>query len=85
MPQNVFSNLLRTVKVCHELVKILLKQTPYKVSSISNHVSRLKPELIELLNKVAPAPIYAIDLLAKQAGHEVLRKKGSATSYEHRR
>lgn len=33
----------------------------------------LKPELIELLNKFAPMPTYAIDLIAKQAGHEVLR------------
>lgn len=33
----------------------------------------LKPEMIELLNKIAPAPTYAIDLIAEQAGHEVLR------------
>jgi transposase len=33
----------------------------------------LKPEMIELLNKIAPAPTYAIDVIAAQAGHEVLR------------
>ena len=33
----------------------------------------LKPEMIELLKKIAPAPSYAIDLIAEQAGHEVLR------------
>lgn len=33
----------------------------------------LKPEMIELLNKFAPRPTYAIDLIAEQAGHEVLR------------
>jgi transposase len=33
----------------------------------------LKPEMIELLKKIAPAPTYAIDLIAEQAGHEVLR------------
>ena len=33
----------------------------------------LKAELIEVLNKVAPSPTYAIDEIAEQAGHEVLR------------
>jgi len=33
----------------------------------------LKPEMIELLQKIAPTPTYAIDLIAEQAGHEVLR------------
>lgn len=33
----------------------------------------LKPEMIELLNKIAPAPTYAIDVIATQAGHEILR------------
>lgn len=33
----------------------------------------LKPEIIELLNKIAPVPTYAIDVIAAQAGHEVLR------------
>ena len=33
----------------------------------------LKPEMIELLKKIAPAPTYAIDLIAEQAGHEILR------------
>ncbi|MDP3704819.1 MAG: transposase [Legionellaceae bacterium] len=33
----------------------------------------LKPEMIEILRKIAPSPTYAIDLIAEQAGHEVLR------------
>lgn len=33
----------------------------------------LKPEMVELLNKMAPTPTYAIDVIAEQAGHEVLR------------
>jgi transposase len=33
----------------------------------------LKPELVEVLNKVVPEPIYAIDEIAKQQGHEVIR------------
>lgn len=33
----------------------------------------LKPELIEVLNKISPAPIYEIDLIAEQFGHEILR------------
>ena len=33
----------------------------------------LKPELIEIMKKIAPEPIYAIDEIAKSFGHEVLR------------
>lgn len=33
----------------------------------------LKPELVEVLKKVAPEPIYAIDELASAQGHKVLR------------
>ncbi|MEM7422042.1 MAG: transposase [Pseudomonadota bacterium] len=33
----------------------------------------LKAELVEVLNKVAPSPTYAIDEIAKQEGHDVLR------------
>lgn len=33
----------------------------------------LKPEMIEILRKIAPSPTFAIDLIAEQAGHEVLR------------
>jgi transposase len=33
----------------------------------------LKPEMIEILNQKAPVPTYAIDIIAEQAGHEVLR------------
>jgi len=33
----------------------------------------LKAELIEALSKIAPEPTYAIDELAKQYGHEVVR------------
>jgi transposase len=33
----------------------------------------LKAEWVELLDKVAPAPTYALDELASQQGHEILR------------
>lgn len=33
----------------------------------------LKPELIEILNKIAPNPTYEVDLLAEKLGHTVLR------------
>ena len=33
----------------------------------------LKPELVELLNKMVPEPIYAIDEIAASLGHKVLR------------
>ena len=33
----------------------------------------LKPELIEILNKIVPEPIYVIDEIARSHGHEVLR------------
>lgn len=33
----------------------------------------LKPELVEIIKKIAPTPIYAIDEIAKSFGHEVLR------------
>jgi transposase len=33
----------------------------------------LKPELVEILKKMAPIPIYAIDEIANSHGHEVLR------------
>ena len=33
----------------------------------------LKPELIEVLKKMAPEPVYAIDEIAKSHGHKVLR------------
>ena len=33
----------------------------------------LKAEMIELLNKIAPAPTYAIDEMAEKQGHQVLR------------
>lgn len=33
----------------------------------------LKPELVEIIKKIAPEPIYAIDEIAKSFGHEVLR------------
>ena len=42
-----------------------------------NHISLrddcLKSEMIEVLNKVAPAPTYAIDQIAASHGHEILR------------
>jgi len=33
----------------------------------------LKAELIELLDKITPEPIYAIDEIAKSFGHKILR------------
>ncbi|MCP3921050.1 MAG: hypothetical protein GY714_00545 [Desulfobacterales bacterium] len=33
----------------------------------------LKPELVEILQKMAPEPIYAIDEIAQSNGHEVVR------------
>ena len=33
----------------------------------------LKAELVEILEKVAPAPTYALDELASEEGHEILR------------
>jgi transposase len=33
----------------------------------------LKAEMIEVLNKIAPTPIYAIDEIAKKYGHQILR------------
>jgi transposase len=33
----------------------------------------LKPELVEILKKLAPEPIYAIDEIARSHGHEVIR------------
>jgi transposase len=33
----------------------------------------LKAELVELLEKLAPAPVYALDELAAEHGHEILR------------
>lgn len=33
----------------------------------------LKPELVEILRKIAPEPIYAIDEIAASCGHKVLR------------
>lgn len=37
------------------------------------HDDCLKPELIEVLKKVAPDPIYAIDEIAASHGHKVIR------------
>jgi transposase len=33
----------------------------------------LKPELVEILKKLAPEPVYALDELAGEKGHEILR------------
>ena len=33
----------------------------------------LKPELVEILKKIAPEPSYAIDEIARSKGHEVIR------------
>lgn len=33
----------------------------------------LKPELVEILKKLAPEPLYAIDEIARSHGHEVIR------------
>ncbi|HLB34277.1 MAG TPA: SUMF1/EgtB/PvdO family nonheme iron enzyme [Chthoniobacterales bacterium] len=44
-PQKVFSKASRTVKVCHALVKIFLRPSPYEISSTSNPVFRLNPSI----------------------------------------
>lgn len=33
----------------------------------------LKAELVEILKKIAPAPIYEVDAIAKKHGHEIVR------------
>ena len=33
----------------------------------------IKPELVEILKKIAPEPIFAIDEIARSLGHEVIR------------
>ena len=33
----------------------------------------LKPELVEILKKIVPEPIYAVDQIAQSCGHEVIR------------
>lgn len=33
----------------------------------------LKPELIEILRKIAPEPIYTVDTIAQSQGHEIVR------------
>lgn len=33
----------------------------------------LKPELIEVLNKIAPEPTYTVDEIARKNGHEIIR------------
>ena len=33
----------------------------------------LKVELVEILNKIAPSPVYALDEIAEEYGHEALR------------
>ena len=33
----------------------------------------LKAEMVEILKKIAPAPLYTIDEIAKEHGHEVIR------------
>jgi len=33
----------------------------------------LKVELVEILNKIAPSPIYALDEIAEEYGHKILR------------
>ena len=33
----------------------------------------LKPELVEILKKLAPEPSYAIDEVARSRGHEIIR------------
>lgn len=33
----------------------------------------LKPELVEILKKIAPEPVYAIDVIARAYGHDIVR------------
>jgi hypothetical protein len=40
---------------------------------ISCEKNCLKAELVEVLKKIAPLPLYEIDEIAKKHGHEILR------------
>ncbi|HLB32672.1 MAG TPA: sialate O-acetylesterase [Chthoniobacterales bacterium] len=42
-PQKVFFKVLRTVKVCYNFAKIILKQIPYEISSSSNSAFKINP------------------------------------------
>ncbi|MBT6004756.1 MAG: hypothetical protein HOG79_03480, partial [Prolixibacteraceae bacterium] len=42
-------------------------------NKISCSADCLKPEMVEILKKMAPEPIYAIDEIARLHGHEVIR------------
>lgn len=66
---NVLSPFSAPTAACKkEAIKLWLMKNNIPVSD-----DCLKPELIELLNQKAPVPTYAIDVLAENAGHEVLR------------
>jgi hypothetical protein len=41
--------------------------------SIACSENCLKVEMVEILKKIAPAPTYKIDELAKDYGHEIIR------------
>lgn len=66
--------------------KVLAKNSAPTSASLKNEIRNwlennkipcspdcLKTELIEVLNKVAPAPTYVIDEIAREHGHEVVR------------
>jgi transposase len=42
-------------------------------NKIPCHLDCLKPELIEILAKIAPEPTYVIDEIARENGHKVIR------------
>ena len=42
-------------------------------NKISCSSDSLKPELVEILKKIAPEPIYEIDEIAKSYGHKIIR------------
>lgn len=49
-----------------------IKEWP-EYNKISCRDDCLKPELVEILKKIATEPIYAIDEIASSYGHEIIR------------
>ncbi len=62
---------------CHSAPTTSCKKDDIRSWLIKNRIpvrdDSLKVELIEILEKVAPAPTYALDELASEQGHEILR------------
>jgi len=57
-----------TVKCNKEKIRSWLEQ-----NNIPLREDCIKPEMVEILNKIAPLPIYFLDEIATEHGHEILR------------